>query len=87
MTGKRKGEAERASTATTIISTPRYVPMPVPPHAVMPRKSLAASAAVFMLLMPWGGEVRIKSDTGQAFGLMALILLFILGAIFALGLK
>jgi hypothetical protein len=53
----------------------------------MPRKSLAASAAVFMLLMPWGGEVRIKSDTGQAFGLMALILLFILGAIFALGLK
>ena len=48
---------------------------------------MVVAVAVFVLLMPWGGEVRIKSDTGQAFGLMALILLFILSFIFALGLN
>ena len=41
--------------------------------------------AVFALLRPRDGEPRIKSDNGQAFGAMALIMLFILGAIFALG--
>ena len=48
---------------------------------------MVVAVAFFVLLMPWGGEVRIKSDTGQAFGLMALILLFILSFIFALGLN
>ena len=48
---------------------------------------MVVAVAVFVLLMPWGGEVRIKSDTGQAFGLMALMLLFILGGILALGLN
>ena len=47
---------------------------------------MVVAVAVFVLL-PWGGEVRIKSDTGQAFGLMVLMLLFILGAILALGLS
>jgi hypothetical protein len=35
--------------------------------------------------MPRGGEPRIKSDSGQAFGMMVLIVLFVVGAIFALG--
>ena len=48
---------------------------------------MVVAVAVFVLLMPWGGEVRIKSDTGQAFGLMALMVLFILGGILALGLN
>ena len=45
------------------------------------------AVVVFVLLMPRGGEPRIKSDNGQAFGLMALMLLFILGAVFVLGLN
>jgi len=46
---------------------------------------MVVAVAVFVLLMPRGGEPRIKSDSGQAFGVMALILLFILGAILAVG--
>ena len=48
---------------------------------------MVVAVAVFVLLMPWGGQVRIKSDAGQAFGLMALMLLFILGGILAVGLN
>jgi hypothetical protein len=47
---------------------------------------ILAAVVLFVLGMPRGGEVRLKSDNAQAFGLMALILLFILGLIFALGL-
>ena len=47
---------------------------------------MVVAVAVFVLLMPRGGEPRIKNDSGQAFGVMALMLLFILGAILALGL-
>jgi hypothetical protein len=43
------------------------------------------AVGVFIALMPRGGEVRLKGDSAQAFALMALMLLFILGAIFALG--
>ena len=50
-------------------------------------RMMVVAVAVFVLLMPRGGEVRIKSDTGQAFGLMALMVLFILGGILALGLN
>ena len=48
---------------------------------------VVTAVAVFVLLMPRGGEPRIKSDTGQSFGLMALMVLFILGGILALGLN
>ena len=47
---------------------------------------MVVAVAVFVLLMPWGGEVRVKSEAAQAFGLMALIVLFILGGVLALGL-
>ena len=48
---------------------------------------MVASIVVFVALMPRGGEVRLKSDSAQAFGLMGLMVVFILGAIFALGLS
>ena len=45
---------------------------------------MVTAVAVFVALLPRGGEPRLQSDSAQAFGIMALILLFILGAIFAL---
>ena len=38
------------------------------------------AVVVFVLLMPRGGEPGIKSDSGQAFGMMVLIVLFVVGA-------
>jgi hypothetical protein len=48
---------------------------------------IVAAVGIYVALLPWGGEVRLKSDSAQAFGLMALMLTFILGAILALGLN
>ena len=48
---------------------------------------MMAAVAIYVALIPWSGEVRIKSDSGQAFGIMALMLTLILGAIFALRLN
>jgi hypothetical protein len=48
---------------------------------------MIAAVAVYVALIPWGGEVRLKGDSAQAFGIIALMLVFILGAIFALGLN
>jgi hypothetical protein len=43
---------------------------------------MVAAVAVYVALLPWGGQVRVKSDSAQAFGLMALMVVFIVGAIF-----
>jgi hypothetical protein len=43
---------------------------------------MVAAVAVYVALIPWGGRVRMKSDSAQAFGIMALMVVFILGAIF-----
>jgi len=48
---------------------------------------MIAAVAIFVALLPWGGEVRVKSDSAQTFGIMALIVVFILGAVFALKLN
>ena len=48
---------------------------------------MVTAIAVFLALLPRGGEPRLQSDNAQAFGLMALMLVFILGAVFALGLN
>jgi hypothetical protein len=48
---------------------------------------MIAAVAVYVALIPWGGRVRVKSDSGQAFGIMALMVVFILGAVFALKLN
>jgi hypothetical protein len=48
---------------------------------------MIAAVAIFVALLPWGGEVRVKSDSAQTFGIMALILVFILRAVFALRLN
>jgi hypothetical protein len=48
---------------------------------------MAAAAAIYVALIPWGGEVRLKSDSAQSFGIIALMLVFILGGVFALGLN
>ena len=38
---------------------------------------MMAAVAIYVALIPWSGEVRIKSDSGQAFGIMALMLTLI----------
>jgi hypothetical protein len=48
---------------------------------------MVVAAAIYVALIPWGGEIRLKSDSAQAFGLIALMLVFILGGVFALGLN
>ena len=48
---------------------------------------MVAAVGIYVALIPWGGEVRIKSDGGQSFGIMALMLTFMLGAILALRLN
>jgi hypothetical protein len=48
---------------------------------------MVVAVAIYVALIPWGGEMRVKSDSAQAFGLMGLMLAFILGAVFALGLN
>jgi hypothetical protein len=47
---------------------------------------MVVAVAVYVALIPWGGQMRLKSESAQAFGLMGLMLTFILGAVFALGL-
>ncbi len=48
---------------------------------------MVVAVAIYVALIPWGGQVRLKGDSAQAFGIIALMLVFILGAIFALGLN
>ena len=48
---------------------------------------MIAAVAIFVALLPWGGQVRVKSDSAQIFGIMALMLVFILGAVFAMKLN
>ena len=48
---------------------------------------MVTAVTVFLVLLPRGGEPRLQSDNAQAFGLMTLMLVFILGAVFALGLN
>jgi hypothetical protein len=48
---------------------------------------MIAAVAIFVALLPWGGQLRVKSDSAQAFGMMALMLVFILGAVFAMKLN
>ena len=45
---------------------------------------MIAADAIFLALLPRGGEPRLKSDNAQAACLMALIILFVLGGAFAL---
>ena len=47
---------------------------------------MIAVAAVFTALVLWGNsDVRIKNDIVQGLAMMALMLVFIFGAIFAFG--
>ena len=47
---------------------------------------MIAVAAVFAALVLWGNsDVRIKNDTVEGLAMMALMLVFIFGAIFAFG--
>jgi hypothetical protein len=49
---------------------------------------MIAVAAVFAALVLSGnGDVRIKDGTAQSLAMMALMLVFIFGAIFALGVR
>ena len=48
---------------------------------------MIAAVAVYVALIPWGGRVRVKSDSAQAFGIMALMVVLILGAVLALKLN
>jgi hypothetical protein len=48
---------------------------------------MVVAAAIYVALIPWGGQVRLKNDSAQSFGLIALMIVFILGGVFALGLN
>jgi hypothetical protein len=48
---------------------------------------MIAAVAIFVALLPWGGQLRVKSESAQVFGLMTLMVMFILGAVFALKLN
>jgi hypothetical protein len=48
---------------------------------------MIAAVAIFVALLPRGGEVRLKSDSAQTFGFMALMLVFILGVLLGIELS
>jgi hypothetical protein len=46
---------------------------------------MVAAVVMFVALLPRGNELRLKSDNAQSAVVMALIMLFVLGGVFALG--